>query len=150
MTRSIGFNGGWLAGALALSLFGACSSSSSSSGTGGSGGGATGGAAGMAAGGAGGAAGEGALYVKYGAAIPKVVDDAVAPVVEAFPALTIRTRVVEGNASLALVEASRHAALLVVGNRGHAEFTGLLLGSVSQHCAVHAACPVLIYRHPTG
>jgi hypothetical protein len=78
MTRSIGFNGGWLAGALALSLFGACSSSSSSSGTGGSGGGATGGAAGMAAGGAGGAAGEGALYVKYGAAIPKVVDDAVA------------------------------------------------------------------------
>ena len=80
----------------------------------------------------------------------KVVDEAVAPVAEAFPALTIRTRVVEGNASLALVEASRHAALLVVGNRGHAEFTGLLLGSVSQHCAVHAACPVLIYRHPTG
>jgi nucleotide-binding universal stress UspA family protein len=80
----------------------------------------------------------------------KVVDEAVAPVAKAFPALTIRTRVVEGNASLALVEASRHAALLVVGNRGHAEFTGLLLGSVSQHCAVHAACPVLIYRHRTG
>ena len=80
----------------------------------------------------------------------KVVDDAVAPVAEAFPALTIRTRVLEGNPSLALVEASRHAALLVVGNRGHAEFTGLLLGSVSQHCAVHAACPVLIYRHQAG
>jgi nucleotide-binding universal stress UspA family protein len=77
----------------------------------------------------------------------KVADDAVAPVAKAFPAVTIRTRVVEGNASLALVEASRHATLLVVGNRGHAEFTGLLLGSVSQHCAVHAACPVLIYRH---
>jgi len=78
MTRSMGFNGGWLAGVLAVSLFGACSSSSNSAGTGGSGGGATGGAAGMAAGGAGGAAGEGVLYVKYGAAIPKVVDDAVA------------------------------------------------------------------------
>ena len=80
MTRSMGFNGGWLAGALAVSLFGACSSSSNSAGTGGSGGGATGGAAGMAAGGAGGAAGEGVLYMKYGAAIPKVVDDAVAGV----------------------------------------------------------------------
>jgi hypothetical protein len=85
MKRSMGFNGGWLAGALAVSLFGACSSSSNSAGTGGSGGGATGGsggatggAAGMAAGGAGGAAGEGVLYVKYGKAIPQVVDDAVA------------------------------------------------------------------------
>ncbi len=81
MKRSMGFNGGWLVGALAVSLFGACSSSSNSSGTGGSGGGATGGTGGgggLAAGGAGGAAGEGALYVKYGAAIPKVVDDAVA------------------------------------------------------------------------
>jgi hypothetical protein len=78
MTRSMGFNGGWLAGVLAVSLFGACSSSSNSAGTGGSGGGATGGTAGVAAGGAGGAAGEGVLYVKYGAAIPKVVDDAVA------------------------------------------------------------------------
>jgi hypothetical protein len=82
MKRSMGFNGGWLAGALVVSLFGACSSSSNSSGTGGSGGGgtvgATGGAAGLAAGGAGGAAGEGVLYIKYGTAIPKVVDDAVA------------------------------------------------------------------------
>jgi hypothetical protein len=70
MKRSMGFNGGWLAGVLAVSLFGACSSSSNSAGTGGSGGGATGGA--------GGAAGEGVLYMKYGAAIPTVVDDAVA------------------------------------------------------------------------
>ena len=70
MKRSMGFNGGWLVGALAVSLLGACSSSSNSSGTGGSGGGATGGA--------GGGAGEGALYVKYGSAIPQVVDDAVA------------------------------------------------------------------------
>jgi hypothetical protein len=70
MTRSMGFNGGWLAGVLAVSLFGACSSSPNSAGTGGSGGGATGGA--------GGAAGEGVLYMKYGTAIPQVVDDAVA------------------------------------------------------------------------
>jgi len=78
MTRSMGFNGGWLAGVLAVSLLGACSSSSNSAGTGGSGGGATGGMGGTAGMAAGGAAGEGALYVKYGAAIPQVVDDAVA------------------------------------------------------------------------
>ncbi|HEY4393601.1 MAG TPA: hypothetical protein VGP64_06045 [Polyangia bacterium] len=65
----------------ALGLTGACSSSSNGSGTGGGGGAATGGttgAGGLAGGGATGAAGAGTLYLKYGAAIPKVVDDAVA------------------------------------------------------------------------
>jgi nucleotide-binding universal stress UspA family protein len=80
----------------------------------------------------------------------KLVDEVVATVAEAYPTAAIRTRVVEGNPSLALVEASKHAALLVVGSRGHAEFAGLLLGSVSQHCAAHAACPVLIYRDRIG
>src|SRR5262249_22967577 len=87
---SIGTDLGLFAGALALSLLGACSSDSNASGAGGKGGGgaagsAAGGAAGTAAAGAagsaaGGAAGAGALYVKYGATIPKVVDDAVAGV----------------------------------------------------------------------
>jgi nucleotide-binding universal stress UspA family protein len=67
------------------------------------------------------------------------------------PALTIRARVIEGNPAEALMEASRHADLLVVGSRGHGGFAGMLLGSVSQHCAAHAASPVLIWRpkaHP--
>lgn len=62
--------------------------------------------------------------------------------------VTIRARIVEGHAAEALVEASRHADLLVVGSRGHGEFSGMLLGSVSQHVATHATSPVVIYRDP--
>jgi nucleotide-binding universal stress UspA family protein len=55
-------------------------------------------------------------------------------------------RVVEGAPGAVLVEESRDADLLVVGSRGHGGFVGLLLGSVSQQCAHHATCPVVIVR----
>ncbi len=50
----------------------------------------------------------------------------------------------EGPAARVLLDAAREADLLVVGSRGLGGFTGLLLGSVSQQCAQHASCPVLI------
>jgi len=61
-----------------LALTGACGSSSSGSATGGTTGGTAGATATGGTTGAGGAGGEGVLFMKYGAAIPKVVDDAVA------------------------------------------------------------------------
>jgi nucleotide-binding universal stress UspA family protein len=60
--------------------------------------------------------------------------------------VTIEHRVEHGPPAGVLVEESRTADLLVVGSRGHGGFSQLLLGSVSQQCAQHAFCPVVIVR----
>jgi nucleotide-binding universal stress UspA family protein len=54
----------------------------------------------------------------------------------------------DGPAAQTLIEAGRGAELLVVGSRGHGGFVGLLLGSVSQQCAQHPPCPVVILPPP--
>jgi len=56
--------------------------------------------------------------------------------------------VVDRPPALALIEASAHAAAVVVGARGHGKLSGVLLGSVSQHVTRHAACPVVVTRQP--
>ena len=55
-------------------------------------------------------------------------------------------RVVQSTPAAALVEASRHAELVVVGSRGHGGFAGMMLGSVSTQTVHHAHCPVLVFR----
>lgn len=71
-----------------------------------------------------------------------------ASVREALPdsKVKIEQRAVQGLAAGVLVDESRDADLLVVGSRGHGGFAQLLLGSVSQQCAHHAECPVVIVR----
>jgi nucleotide-binding universal stress UspA family protein len=62
--------------------------------------------------------------------------------------IEIERQVIEGGAPEVLVAAAVAADLLVVGSRGHGGFAGLLLGSVSQQCAHHAHCPVVIVHAP--
>ena len=66
---------------------------------------------------------------------------------EEAPDVELETRAVEGQAADVLMAASGDADLLVVGSRGMGGFRELLLGSVSQQCAHHAICPVVIVRH---
>jgi nucleotide-binding universal stress UspA family protein len=62
----------------------------------------------------------------------------------------IRAITAEGEAAHVLIQTGHRAQLLVVGCRGFGGFRGLLLGSVSQQCAHHAECPVVIVRELCG
>ncbi len=76
----------------------------------------------------------------------KSVDAIVDEVRSAYPSVPIQSTVVEGHPARVLVEQSQGAELLVVGSRGHGEFPGMLLGSVSQHCTTSAHCAVVVLR----
>jgi nucleotide-binding universal stress UspA family protein len=60
--------------------------------------------------------------------------------------VNVGTELVEGDPAVSLLHAARDAVLLVVGSRGHRELAGMLLGSVSEYCATHAECPVVVVR----
>lgn len=76
----------------------------------------------------------------------ELADGVAVRVRETAPELVVLVGVSEAEAAEALVEASRRAALTVVGSRGLGGFTGLLLGSVSLRVAAHAAGPLLVVR----
>ena len=83
----------------------------------------------------------------YSSAAAETLDEAVREVLGDPPAVEVEKVVVEGHPAPRLVELAAGAELLVVGGRGHGAFSGMLLGSVSAHCASHAPCPVVIVRH---
>jgi nucleotide-binding universal stress UspA family protein len=60
--------------------------------------------------------------------------------------LDVQVTVLEGSASLRLLDFDQAADMIVVGSRGRGGFAGLLLGSVSQHLAEYARCPIVIIR----
>jgi nucleotide-binding universal stress UspA family protein len=58
--------------------------------------------------------------------------------------VAVSTSVLSGEAGSSLVGEAETAALLVVGRRGHAGLSHLVLGSVSHYVSTHAHCPVVV------
>ena len=85
----------------------------------------------------------------YPGGVMQVSADAVLAAVMAAAAddargVKVTSQCVVGSAANTLIEASKHADLLVVGRRGHGGFVSLVMGSVAQQVAAHAHCPVVI------
>lgn len=76
----------------------------------------------------------------------RVLAEALSGLAQRYPDVTVRREVVRGPARHLLVERSRSAQLLVVGERGRGDLAGPLLGSVSQHLVHQAACPTVVVR----
>ncbi|MFC4944967.1 universal stress protein [Pseudonocardia sp. GCM10023141] len=80
------------------------------------------------------------------AAAERMLEEAVAGWAVKFPSVNLSCEAIPRHPALVLADASEHAALVVVGARGHGEFAGMLLGSVSHSVLQHAQCPVAVVR----
>jgi nucleotide-binding universal stress UspA family protein len=67
-----------------------------------------------------------------------------------YPEVEVTRIVVHDRAAHLLIEKSHAAQLVVVGSRGHGEFAGLVLGSVSNALVHKSGCPVAIVRPDTA
>jgi nucleotide-binding universal stress UspA family protein len=76
----------------------------------------------------------------------KLLRNVLAVVQRDYPDVVLHPSVCQGRAAQILVDASKKADLLVVGTHGHRELSAALFGSVSEDCAHHASCPVVIVR----
>jgi nucleotide-binding universal stress UspA family protein len=83
---------------------------------------------------------------KIESAAKEVLADAVDRARKTDPGLVVESTLVVDTAAAALVAASRTAALVVVGNRGHGDLLGTLLGSVAFGVTAHSTCPVAVVR----
>uniref|UniRef100_A0A0C9QNS5 TSA: Wollemia nobilis Ref_Wollemi_Transcript_15672_657 transcribed RNA sequence n=1 Tax=Wollemia nobilis TaxID=56998 RepID=A0A0C9QNS5_9CONI len=62
--------------------------------------------------------------------------------------VNLETKMVNGDPRYAICEAAEKLKvnLLVIGSRGHGAIRRAVIGSVSNYCAHHAKCPVLIVK----
>jgi nucleotide-binding universal stress UspA family protein len=75
-----------------------------------------------------------------------VVADALAKVLNRYPALTAYGHVLDGRAEHVLVAESAEAELTVVGSRGRGALTAKVAGSMSAEVAAHGHGPVVVVR----
>jgi nucleotide-binding universal stress UspA family protein len=79
----------------------------------------------------------------------RAMAETVAGLAEKYPDVQVEQRLRQGRPAKALAEATRGAALVVVGSRGHGGFASLMLGSTSRALLHHAYCPVLVVKPGT-
>jgi nucleotide-binding universal stress UspA family protein len=77
-------------------------------------------------------------------ATKEMVDEMLQQVIGDRTDVDVETTIVEGSPAAVLLDEAEDAEMLVVGSRGLGGFRSLLLGSVSQQCAQHGTCPVVI------
>ena len=87
-----------------------------------------------------------AITSPWGAAAVYRGEDVLAGLKERFADLDVELESRVGHVTGELLRASVSDDLLVVGSRGHGRAEDLLIGSVSQHLARHAPCPVVVVR----
>jgi nucleotide-binding universal stress UspA family protein len=80
------------------------------------------------------------------AAVRRSVGRAVEAARQRRPGLQVVAHVHHGKGAQTLVEASRHAELVVVSRRGQGGFVNLLLGSTADQVVRYSACAVLVVR----
>ena len=91
-----------------------------------------------------------AITSPWGAEAVHRGEDVLAGVEEQFADLDVELESRVGHVTGELLRASVSDDLLVVGSRGHGRAEDLLIGSVSQHLARHAPCPVVVVRPTHG
>ncbi len=79
----------------------------------------------------------------------RLLEAAKAAALEVVPGLEVHEVLFRTDARSALIEASREAAMVVLGSRGRGRVSSLLLGSVGVAVVGHATCPVVV-RRPSG
>lgn len=80
----------------------------------------------------------------------RAMAETVAGFAEKYPDVHVEQRLRQGRPAKVLADASRGAALVVVGSRGHGGFASLMLGSTSRSLLHHTYAPVLVVKPGTS
>lgn len=87
------------------------------------------------------------VNVEMAARVQRGLDDVLRPWQRKFPTVEVRTQATVGGAGPHLIEASRDAALVVVGRHVRRTAVGTHIGPVTQALLHHAAAPVAVIPH---
>jgi nucleotide-binding universal stress UspA family protein len=79
-----------------------------------------------------------------------VLSEQVSGWADKFPDTSVELLVRRDQPAHSLLAQAVRAQLVVVGSRGHGQFVGMVLGSVSNALVHHAPCPVAVVRTETA